>query len=86
MEKGHYVYLVECSDKSLYCGYSNDVEHRIAIHNAGKGAKYTRSRLPVRLVYWEEYVTKEEALRRERSIKQLSRQKKLELAGLSERQ
>ena len=75
----YYTYLVECADKTLYCGYTNNLEKRIAAHNAKKGAKYTKSRLPVRLVYHEEFDTKEEAMSREWHIKQLSRGEKLAL-------
>ncbi len=75
----HYTYMVECSDGSLYTGYTTDVERRTQTHNAGKGAKYTRSRLPVRLVYYETYETKNQAMRREYELKQLTRDKKLKL-------
>ncbi len=77
--KENYTYIVECADGSLYCGWTNDLEKRIADHNAGKGAKYTKTRLPVKLVYYECADTKEEAMSREWHIKQLPRQKKLEL-------
>ena len=75
----NYTYIVECSDGTLYTGYTNDLEKRIKAHNGGKGAKYTRSRLPVCLVYFEEYETKELAQSREWHIKRLTRAKKLEL-------
>ncbi len=75
----NYAYMVECSDGTLYTGYTNDLEKRIKAHNSGKGAKYTRSRLPVRLVYFEEFETKEKAQSREWHIKRLTRAKKLEL-------
>lgn len=75
----NYTYLVECADGSLYCGWTNDLEKRIADHNDGKGGKYTRSRLPVKLVYFEEFETKEEAMSREWHIKELSREEKLKL-------
>ena len=75
----NYTYLVECADGSLYCGWTNNLEKRIADHNAGKGAKYTKSRLPVKLVYYETFDTKEEAMSREWQIKQLSRAAKLKL-------
>ncbi len=71
--------MVRCSDGSLYTGYTNDLDKRLKAHNAGKGAKYTRSRCPVELVYNEEYNTKEEAMSREWHIKRLSRNKKEEL-------
>ena len=75
----YYTYLAKCSDGSLYCGYTDDVETREKVHNSGKGAKYTRSRLPVKIVYYEEFETKSEALRREHAIKKLTRIKKEEL-------
>ena len=75
----NYTYIVECADGSLYCGWTNNLEKRIADHNAGKGAKYTKSRLPVKLVYHETFETKEEAMSREWHIKQLRREAKLEL-------
>lgn len=75
----NYTYIVECSDGSLYTGWTNDLEHRISQHNAGAGAKYTRSRLPVRLVYYETFETKQEAMSREWHLKQLSRKDKLAL-------
>lgn len=68
--------MVECSDKSLYTGWTNDLEKRILAHNAKKGAKYTKSRTPVRLVYYETFASKEEAMRREYEIKQYSRKEK----------
>ena len=75
----YYTYIVECADRSLYTGYTTDVKARIRKHNSGKGAKYTRSRLPVKLVYYEEYETKHEAMSREYYIKQMSRKPKLDL-------
>ena len=71
-----YVYILQCHDGSLYTGYTTDVERRLREHNEGKASKYTRSRLPVRCVYWEEFLTKSEALKREMAIKKLSRQQK----------
>lgn len=68
-----YVYMVRCRDGSLYTGWTTDVERRVAAHNAGQGAKYTRSRLPVALVYWEAAEDRNAALRREAAIKKLSR-------------
>ena len=79
MEKQYYVYLLECCDKTLYCGYTTENAKRVAKHNQGKGAKYTKGRLPVRLVYKESYNSKTEALKREYNIKQLSRERKLAL-------
>lgn len=75
----NYTYLLRCSDDSLYCGWTNNLEKRVAAHNAGKGARYTRARLPVRLVYYETFGTKEEAMRREAAIKKMSRRQKMEL-------
>ena len=75
----NYVYIVECSDGSLYTGWTTDVENRLDMHNSGKGAKYTRSRRPVTLVYCEELTSKEDALKREAQIKKLTREKKRQL-------
>ena len=75
----NYTYIVKCSDGTLYCGWTNDLEKRIAAHNAGTGAKYTKTRRPVELVYREAFETKEEAMSREWHIKQLTRQQKEEL-------
>lgn len=80
MEQTQYgVYILRCADGSLYTGSAKDVKRRLAIHQSGKGAKYTRSRLPVELVYWEQATDHSAALRREAAIKKLSRAKKLEL-------
>ena len=75
----NYTYLLRCSDDTLYCGWTNDLEKRLANHNAGKGAKYTKTRTPVTLVYYETFDTKEEAMRREVAIKKLPRKEKLKL-------
>ncbi|CAM3188006.1 MULTISPECIES: GIY-YIG nuclease family protein [Staphylococcus] len=75
----HYVYIVKCKDDSLYTGYAKNVEQRVEKHNKGLGAKYTKVRRPVVLVYQEVYETKSEALKREYQIKQYSRNKKLAL-------
>ena len=77
--QGHYTYIVKCSDETLYTGWTNNLKKRLEAHNSGKGAKYTKNRRPVELVYFEEYGTKQEAMKREYAIKQLSRQKKLAL-------
>jgi len=74
-----HVYIVECSDESLYTGIARDVEARVAQHNAGEGARYTRTRRPVELVYSESADDRSAALRREYEIKQLSRAGKREL-------
>lgn len=73
----NYVYILECADGSLYTGWTTDLDRRLKLHNAGKGAKYTRSRCPVRLVYKEIFQDKSSALRREYEIKQLTRVQKL---------
>lgn len=73
------VYMLKCGDGSIYTGWTNDLEKRIKAHSSGKGAKYTRSRLPVELVHFEFYESKEEALRREAKIKKLDRLSKLRL-------
>lgn len=71
-----YVYILRCADGSYYTGWTNDLDKRLAAHNAGKGAKYTRSRLPVIRVYHEVCGSKEEAMSREFQIKRLTRQEK----------
>lgn len=75
----NYVYIVECSDGTLYTGWTNNLEKRVKDHNEGKGAKYTKARRPVTLVYYEEFESKEEAMKREYAIKQMSRSEKLKL-------
>ncbi len=75
----NYTYILRCNDDTLYCGWTNDLKKRLASHNSGKGAKYTQSRHPVTLVYFESFDTKEEAMRREFAIKRLSRFDKLQL-------
>lgn len=81
---GNWTYLLECADGSLYCGWTNDLDRRIEAHNNGKGARYTRSRLPVRLVYTERFDTPREAMRRECSIKRMTRTDKLLLIKSSD--
>lgn len=78
---GNYVYMVECCDGTFYTGWTTCLERRLKAHNSGKGAKYTRSRGPVKLIYYEEFATKEEAMRREYEIKQLTRKEKEGLCG-----
>lgn len=73
----YYTYIVECGDGTLYTGYTTHLEERMQCHNEGKGAKYTRARLPVRLVHYEIFATKQEAMKREYAIKQLDRKDKL---------
>ena len=75
------MYLLHCGDGTLYCGIALDVEARLAQHQEGKGAKYTRGRGPLEVVYREACGTKAEALRRERTIKRMSRTAKLKLFG-----
>ena len=75
----NYTYIVKCKDGTLYTGWTKDLRSRMRSHNLGKGAKYTRNRLPVRLVYYEEYETKQEAMKREYAIKRLTRADKLML-------
>ncbi len=77
--KHFFVYLLRCSDDTLYCGWTTDLKRRLAAHNSGKGAKYTRTRRPVELVYFEELENKSSAMKREYEIKQLSRAEKLRL-------
>ena len=72
-----YTYIVECADGSLYTGWTFDLEKRMESHNSGKGSKYTRSRLPVKLVYYEIKADKKEAMKREYAIKRLTRKDKL---------
>ena len=76
-----FCYILECSDGTYYTGWSTDPQRRLREHNNGRGARYTRSRRPVLLVYQEELPDKKAALKRERAIKALSRPKKLKLAG-----
>ena len=76
----NYVYLLRCADDTLYCGWTTDLKRRVAAHNMGSGAKYTRSRRPVRLLYYEEYEDRHDALSREWHIKRLSRNEKIRLA------
>ena len=75
----NYTYILRCADGSLYCGWTNHLDKRIEAHNSGKGAKYTKRRRPVTLAYYEEFTTREEAMKREAAIKRLSRQEKLKL-------
>lgn len=75
----NYTYILKCSDGSLYTGWTNDLDRRINDHNAGKGAKYTKARRPVELAYYETFSTKEEAMKREYAIKQMTRRMKLKM-------
>ena len=79
-----FVYLLRCSDNSLYCGWTTDLEKRIEAHNSGRGAKYTKSRRPVELVYYEECENKSAAMKREWFIKhKMTREEKLKLTACS---
>ena len=74
--KKNYTYILTCADGTYHCGWTNDLDKRLAAHNQGKGAKYTKPRRPVILSYWEAFDTKEEAMRREWAIKRLTRKEK----------
>ena len=76
-----YTYILKCSDGTFYCGYTSDLDRRIREHNSGTGAKYTKPRLPVELIYYEEFDTKSQAMKRECAIKKLKREEKLKLFG-----
>jgi putative endonuclease len=75
----YFVYILECTDQTLYTGWTTDINRRLVAHNAGRGARYTRQRGPVRLVYLEEVADHRAALKRERQIKRLPRTEKLKL-------
>lgn len=81
----NYTYIVRCSDGTYYTGWTNDLEKRVEAHNTGKGAKYTRTRCPVILAYYETFQTKQEAMRREWQIKHLTRQEKEKLMSEEKR-
>jgi len=74
-----FTYLLRCADGSFYCGWTVDLEHRLSVHNQGKGARYTRVRLPVELVYYEKFASRGEAMKRENQIKNMDREKKIRL-------
>lgn len=78
-----YVYILRCSDDTLYTGWTVDLDKRLEKHNSGKGAKYTRGRTPVQLIYFESFKNRIDAQKREYSIKQLSKKNKLKLLGKS---
>ena len=78
-EDSFFVYIVQCRDGSYYTGYSNDLESRVALHNSGKGAKYLKGKLPVKIVYAKEYRYYKNALKGERRIKKLTRNEKEKL-------
>lgn len=75
----NYTYILSCADNSLYCGWTNNLEKRLASHNNGTASKYTRTRRPVKLIYFEEFDTKKEAMSREYNIKRMTRKEKLKL-------
>ncbi len=77
----NYVYIIRCNDSSLYTGWTNNLKKRFEDHSKGKGAKYTRGRGPLKLVYFEKFDTKEEAMKREYAIKKLTKVQKEELIG-----
>lgn len=78
-EKTYYAYMVRCADGTIYSGYTTEPRRRIAVHNRGLGAKYTRSRLPVKLVYIKSFPTKRDALKQEAALKKLSHADKITL-------
>lgn len=80
--KYNYTYILKCRDGSLYTGWTNDLNKRVKDHNTGKGAKYTKTRGPVELIYYEAFQTKEEAMRREYAIKQLTAAAKRRLVSV----
>lgn len=73
----NYVYIVECNDGTYYTGWTNNLERRVNMHSTGRGAKYTRARVPVKLVYYEVFEDKSDALKREYEIKKMTRAKKI---------
>jgi len=78
----HYCYLLRCADGTLYCGWTVDLENRIRMHQMGRGSRYTRCRLPVSLVYYEEFETRSDAQKREMEIKKMRRNKKEKLINI----
>jgi len=85
MKSMWYVYILRCADSSLYTGSTNDLNARVKIHNEGKGAKYTRGRLPVKLLYAEKQLDRSSAMRREREIKKYPRREKIVLVYSSKK-
>ena len=81
MKEKHYAYMLRCADNTIYSGYTTDLQRRLSVHNSGKGAKYTKIRLPVKLIYFEEFETKSLAMKREYEFKQLTRKQKEQLAN-----
>lgn len=86
MDLKNFVYILKCKDGTLYTGWTNDLNRRVAAHNAGQGAKYTKSRRPVELLYFEELSSKSEALKREAAIKKMSRSEKLRMISKENRE
>lgn len=84
MDKAWYVYILLCKDQTLYCGITDDVQRRLEVHRSGKGAKYTRGRGPLELVYTEQCASHSEALKREAAIKKLPRPMKIKLIQVYE--
>jgi len=82
--KNYFVYILLCADDTFYTGYTDDLDKRLKTHNAKKGAKYTRSRTPLKLVYSEKFGTKSEAMKREKAIKKLSRAEKKKLVSFQQ--
>ncbi|MBP1762149.1 MAG: putative endonuclease [Firmicutes bacterium] len=80
-----FVYILQCSDQTYYTGYATDIDRRLQEHQQGIGCKYTRGRLPVELVYWEEWESKSQAMQREHQIKQLARVDKIKLINSGKR-
>lgn len=79
MDKKYFTYILLTEQNTLYCGYTDDVEKRFQAHLEGKGAKYTRSHKPIKILYQKEFETKSDAMKEERRIKKLSRFEKLKL-------
>lgn len=79
---GAYVYMLRCADNTIYTGWTDSLEKRLALHNAGKASKYTRARLPVEMIWWEEQKNRVDAQKREWEIKKLSRRRKQELCNM----
>lgn len=82
----NYTYILTCADGTLYCGWTNDLDKRLKAHNSGQGAKYTKSRRPVVLSYYEVFETKSEAMKREWAIKRMRRREKMELVAMGDAQ
>ena len=76
-----FVYILECADGTYYTGWTTDLDRRVAVHNAGRGSRYTRLRRPVKLIYWEEHPDRSSAQRRELAVKRLPRARKMALVA-----